>query len=531
MKHLKCFVTFFIAFFCTTVTIAQVSQSDQKVQEIQSATLKTALSPFLQKVLIGFSAQRYEQLKPLILEKSIPEIQKSVHEGKFSYLELTQFFLYRIAKFEINAESSLHAIIALNPDIIKEAKEKDVQLRNKSAKHEIFGMPILLKDNIDSKKMNTTAGALAMSDNQANDAFIVKQLKAKGALILGKTNLSEWAYFMCALCPSGYSAVGGYTLNPYGPGLFDTGGSSSGSAVAVAANYAVAAIGTETVGSILSPSGQNAVVGLKPTVGLLSRTGIVPVSSTFDTPGPMTKNVIDNAILLSAMLGKDEADPASVKMTNNYQQSLVNPSLKGKRFGVISSYLTDLLYAKAIAKIKDAGAILVEIKPVPGFSLMGDLLKILGYDFKNDLLYYLKNDASKNIQIKSVSDLVKFNAANASLRIPYGQVLLEGAAKDTTSLSEITAIKNKSFTDGRHALEKLFNENRLDAILSINNYNAAEIAVAKYAALAVPMGYSAEGEPKALTFIGKPFEEHQLLSYAAAFERIVSPRKVPARYY
>lgn len=530
MKHLKCFATFFIAFLITTATLAQVNQSDQKVQEVQSATLKKALSPFLQKALIGFSAQRYEQLKPLIFEKSIPEIQKSVYASKFSYLELTQFFLYRIAKFEMNAESSLHAIIALNPDIIKEAKEKDARLKNKSKKHEIFGMPILLKDNIGSKKMNTTAGALAMSGNETDDAFVVKQLKAKGALILGKVNLSEWAYYMCFLCPSGYSAVGGYTLNPYGPGIFDTGGSSSGSAVAVAANYAVAAVGTETVGSILSPSGQNAVVGLKPTVGLLSRTGIIPLSSTFDTPGPMTKNVTDNAIVLSAMLGKDEADPASVKMANNYQQSVVNPSLKGKRFGIISSYLTDSLYAQAIAKIKDAGAILVEIKPVPDFTLMGNLLKILGADFKNDLPDYLKNYASKNVAIKSVDDLVKFNAANASLRMPYGQSLLEMAIKDGSSVSEIAATKNKTITDSKHALEKLFNENLLDAILSINNNSAAEAAVAKYPALAVPMGCSAKGEPKALTFVGKPFQEHQLLSYAAAYERVALPRKVPSGY-
>ncbi len=530
MKHLKCFATFLMAFFYINAAISQVNLSDQKVREIQSATLKTVLSPFLQNALIGFSAKRYEQIKPLIFEKSIPEIQKSVHVGKFSYLELTQFFLYRIAKFEMNAESSLHAIMALNPDIIKEAKEKDAQLRNRSAKHEIFGMPILLKDNIGSKKMNTTAGALAMIGNQADDAFVVKQLKAKGALILGRVNLSEWAYYMCSSCPPGYSAVGGYTLNPYGPGVFDTGGSSSGSAVAVAANYAVAAIGTETAGSILSPSGQNAVVGLKPTVGLLSRTGIIPISSTFDTPGPMTKNVVDNAIILSAMLGKDEADPASVKMESNYSKGLATSSLKGKRFGVISSYLVDSLYAKAIAKIKDAGAVLVEIKPLPVFTLMGNLLKILNYDFKNDLSYYLKNYASKNVEIKSVSDLVKFNADNASLRIPYGQALLEGVAKDTTSLSEITTIKNKSTMDSRHALEKLFDENRLDAILSINNYNAAEAAVAKYPALAMPMGCSVKGEPKALTFIAKPFEEHQLLSFAAAFERLALPRKIPPHY-
>ena len=524
MKHLKCCITFFIAFFIAKATIAQINMNEEN----QVATLNKKLLPFLQKALAGFSEQRYEQLKPLIVERSIPEIQKSVHSRKFSYQELTQFFLYRIAKFETNPESSLHAIIALNPDIIKEAKEKDAQLKNKSVKHEIFGMPILLKDNIGSSKMNTTAGALAMSENLADDAFVVKQLKARGALILGKVNLSEWAYYLSLMCPIGYSAIGGQTLNPYGPRKFDTGGSSSGSGVAVAADYAVAAVGTETSGSILSPSSQNAVVGLKPTIGLLSRTGIVPLSSTFDTPGPMTKNVTDNAILLSAMLGKDEADPASVKMENvNDKKSVINISLQGKRFGAISSYLTDSLYAQAIENMKNAGAIIIQIQLKPA---MGNLLKILNYDFKTDLALYLKNYASKNVKIKSMQDLIDFNASNPALRIPYGQSLLEIAIKDTTSLDEITILKNKTLADSREVLETIFRENSLDAILSVNNYNASEAAMARYPALAVPMGYKADGEPKALTFIAKPFEEYKLFSYAAAYERIASKRKVPARY-
>ena len=170
-------------------------------------------------------------------------------------------------------------------------------------------MPIFLKDNINASGMATTAGAVALQNNITDDAFIVKQLKSKGALILGKANLSEWAYFFCGDCPSGYSAIGGQTLNPYGRRIIDTGGSSSGSGVSVAANFCAAAVGSETSGSILSPASQNSAVGLKPTVGLLSRSGIIPISSTLDTAGPITRNVTDNAIMLDAMFGEDISDP------------------------------------------------------------------------------------------------------------------------------------------------------------------------------------------------------------------------------
>ena len=253
----------------------------------------------------------YNQLKPLILEQDIPTIQRHIKDGKLTYEKLVRFFLYRIYRFELDSSTTLHTIIALNENVVEEARELDNLISED--RHPIFGMPILLKDNIGTAGMNTTAGAIALKDNETEDAFIVKQLKKNKALILGKVNLSEWAYYMCNGCPLGYSAIGGQTLNPYGRGVFETGGSSAGSGTSVAANYAVAAVGTETSGSILSPSSLNSVVGLKPTIGLLSRSGIVPISSTLDTPGPMTKNVIDNAILLSAMTGKDMADNKSVR--------------------------------------------------------------------------------------------------------------------------------------------------------------------------------------------------------------------------
>ena len=227
-----------------------------------------------------FSETEYEKLKPFILEKNILELHQNRVKGVFTYVKLVKFYLYRIKKYDRDNDFSLNAVISLNPNVIAEAKQKDQEFFNKKLKPLIFGMPILLKDNINTSGMPTTAGAVALKDNYTNDAFIVQRLKEEGALILGKANLSEWAYFFCGDCPSGYSAIGGQTLNPYGRKTIDTGGSSSGSGVSVAADFAVAAVGTETAGSILSPASQNSVVGLKPTIGLLSRSGIVPISST-----------------------------------------------------------------------------------------------------------------------------------------------------------------------------------------------------------------------------------------------------------
>ena len=209
-----------------------------------------------------FSVERYTAMKPMVLEKDIPTIQSHIKAGKFSYEELVLFYLHRIYKYELPNETTLNTVIALNPFVLEEARNLD---SNADGHHPIYGMPILLKDNIGTQDLKTTAGAIALMKNQTNDAFVVERLKENGALILGKVNLSEWANFICS-CPNGQSAVGGQTLSPYGRRQFDTGGSSAGSGTATAANYAVAAIGTETSGSILSPSGQNSVVGMKPTI-------------------------------------------------------------------------------------------------------------------------------------------------------------------------------------------------------------------------------------------------------------------------
>ena len=478
--------------------------------------------------LSAFSEEEYQSLKPLIIEQNIPTIQGYVKEGKLSYEKLTLFYLYRIRKFESDSTKSLNAIITLNPNVLEEAKQRDKDRKwGILSDVEIYGMPILLKDNINTEGMPTTAGALALLNNKnTEDAFIVKKLKENGALILGKANLSEWAYYFCSGCPLGYSAIGGQSLNPYGRAKFETGGSSASSGTAVAANYAVVAVGTETAGSITSPSSQNSVVGLKPTIGLISRTGIVPISGTLDTPGPMSKSVTDSWIFLNAMLGKDNKDPKSFEMTDKDFGDMED-GFKGKRIGVLTYLLQDSIYNSNVNKIKEAGATIVEVNPprvgLPGF------LTLLNIDMKYDLPHYLKSDADKNVTVTSVKDVIDFNVKDSILRAPYGQQLFEGIVKDTTSKKQLESIKVTLKENGRSYFNALKEEN-LDAILSINNYHSAYSAVAEYPNLTVPMGYKESGEPISLTFVGLPKTEGKLLILGYAFEQLTKVRKLPENY-
>ena len=471
-KYLKSFVKYDETIVVKQQQNHQNSRMKFKLFQSKVLDMNEVYKPFNEE-LATFTEQDFQTLKPLILEQDIPSLQKSVKDGKLSYEKLTLFYLYRIRKFESDSTLSLNSIIALNPNVLKEAKEKDKQKKDVS-KFSIYGIPILLKDNINTKEMATTAGAIALQRNfTKNNAFIVEKLIENGALILGKVNLSEWAYFFCSGCPLGYSAIGGQTLNPYGRGEFETGGSSAGSGVTVAANFAVAAVGTETSGSITSPSSLNSVVGLKPTIGVLSRTGIVPISSTLDTPGPMTKNVIDNAILMNAMRGFDKNDAASMKLD--------------------------------------------------GF------ITLLNIDMKHDLPTYLANNADKLLDIKNVKSVVEFNKKDTLLRAPYGQQLFEGIVKDTTTLEQLEVIKANLKSEGEKFLASLTSQN-LDVILSINNYHSGVAAVAKHPTLTVPMGYKKSGEPISLTFIGVPFSERKLLEIGFAFEQLTKARKTPKNY-
>jgi len=505
------------------------SESAYLILDSQYIDTKQLWQPF-ENDLKRFSKNHYNQLKPLILDKDIPSLQKSIENGDFTYEELVLFYLHRIRKYDRENALSLNAVISLNPNIIQEAKAADLARLTPGKKHPVFGMPILLKDNINTAEMLTTAGAVALLENHTQDAFVVKQLKAQGALIMGKVNLSEWAYFFCGDCPSGYSTVGGQTLNPYGRKQIDAGGSSSGSGVAVAANFAVAAVGTETSGSILSPASQNSVVGLKPTVGLLSRSGIVPISSTLDTPGPMTKLVVDNAIILSAMVGADDKDNASFGIENpsEYYLGLERTDLRGKRFGAIQTLLADSLYKKATEVLAALGAEIISVETeqlqLPNF------IRLLNLDMKNDLPHYLATYGNQNLMFQNIEDIIAFNQSDSIARMPYGQMLFEGIVADTATPEEFQAIKDTLFANGKQFFDKPMQENQLDGILSINNFHAGYAAVAKYPALTIPMGYDENQAPKGLTFISGPLREMELLQWAYLFEKASKSRVSPQNY-
>jgi amidase len=497
---------------------------------IQSRVLdKNAIWKNVAAQISNFSEEDYQKLKPLVLEQDIPTIQSHIQDGSLTYETLTQWYLYRIVKYENNKNEYLNNIIAINPEAVNEARKRD---KNKSSKdHPIYGMPILLKDNINFEGLPTTAGTELLKNNDAADAFIVKRIKEKGGIILGKANLSEWANFLCLECPNGYSAVGGQTLNPYGRKKFDTGGSSSGSASSVAANYAAAAVGTETSGSILSPSSSNSIVGLKPTTGLLSRSGIVPLSSTLDTPGPMTKNVIDSAILVSVMTGEDSADPVtenSPKDNKKYWEELQTASLKGVRFGVNKTFLKDSVYKLNVAKIVALGGIAIEFEPakvdLEGFGTL------LNADMRIDLPNYLKQYSSKELTLRTVSDIVAYNKQDSLDKIPYGQGRFEKILDTNLSTKELAELRVKLHDAGVKIFEQTMTEHQLDVILSINNWNAGEAAAANYPCLTVPMGYNATGQPIGITFISRPFQEDMLLKIGYAFEQATTARKLPKDY-
>ena len=478
--------------------------------------------------IASFSEEDYQQLKPLIYDQNILSIQQSIADGELSYEKLTQWYLYRIVKFENDSNKTLHSIIHINPNAVAEAKEMDKKRSDEN--HPIFGMPVLLKDNIGTEGMPTTAGAHALLDNQSPNAFIVDRIKANGGIILGKVNLSEWAYYFCSGCPVGYSAVGGQTLNPYGRMQFETGGSSSASGTSMAANYAVAAVGTETSGSILSPSAQNSVVGLKPTIGLLSRSGIVPISSTLDTPGPMTRNVTDNAILLSAMSGEDPNDAATADNPKGktYWNELGDGSLKGLRLGVNKNFLADSLYKSTVEKIKSLGAETIEFEP--GSMNFEGFRTVLSADMKRDLPTYLAGYASDNISIANVDDVIAHNLNDTLVRMPYGQALLEAVSSEEINDEDFETLKQRFDEDAIKFFEDIIAPNNLDAILSVNNWNAGQAAMAKYPCLTIPMGYKEAGEPMGITFIARRFEEDKLLRIGYAFEQQTKIRKSPKGY-
>ena len=478
----------------------------------------------------GLAPARYRALEPLVVESSVARLQALVRAGDLSYEELTLFYLSRIREIEGDPSRYLNAVISLNPASVERARALDLARRAAPdvERDPIYGMPILLKDNINAAGMATTAGAVALQNNFADDAFVVEKMREKGAVILGKANLSEWAYFFCDDCPSGWSAMGGQTLNPYGRLQFNTGGSSAGSGASIAANFAAAAVGSETSGSILSPSSANSLVGLKPTTGALSRTGVVPISGSLDTTGPMARSVADVIILFNAMTGYDQRDTAMPMMSDDLRLEHRDQSMAGLRLGAPERYLDNELFLKALRLLSADEAAIVEIS-LPEIDTQG-FGTLLGREMVRDLALYLKDHASPMVMIDSVGDLHGFNLQRPDLRMPYGQAEVDRMIELDIGPAELETLRDSLQSGARAAMEALFAGSDLDLMLSMDNRNAAFAALANYPALTVPLGYSDSGRPVNLTLFAPPFQEQLLVDVGGRFERLADARRTPADY-
>lgn len=485
-------------------------------------------------------------------EENIQSLQEKMASGKLSSEQITNLYLQRIDAIDKKGPA-INAVIELNPDAVSISRALDQERKGGKTRGPLHGIPILIKDNVNTgDKMQTTAGALAMQGHiAAGDAFVAKKLRDAGAVILGKTNLSEWANFRSTHSSSGWSSRGGQTKNPY---IIDHNpcGSSSGSGAAVSANLCVVAVGTETDGSVTCPASVNGIVGIKPTVGLVSRTGIIPISATQDTAGPMGRTVKDVAILLGAMAGVDTEDAVTKesdgKAQADYTKFLDLNALKGKKIGIEKkpqgeNQFTHALQQKAIDLIKQLGAEVIEIEYLDKINKLGDAeFSVLQYEFKDGLNKYL---FTANASMKTLADVIEFNKKNEDKAMPYfRQETLESSNKKAgLDNKEYKDALHKSHIESRQILDDVIKQNNLDAICGLTMGPACSIdvmygdrwgdvsltmpaAVAGYPHISVPCGMVYE-LPVGLSFFGPAYTEGPLIGFAYAYEQASKSRLAP----
>jgi amidase len=485
-----------------------------------------------------------------IVELSAADARDRMASGQLTSEALTRAYLDRIAKLD-DAGPRLDSVIELNPKAVADAAALDAERKAGKVRGPMHGIPVLIKDNVDIAGMVNSAGSLALADNHpAADAFMVARLREAGAVILGKTNLSEWANFRSTRSSSGWSSRGGQTKNPY---VLDRNpcGSSSGTGTAIAASLAAIGVGTETDGSIICPAAVSGLAGLKPTVGLVSRTGIIPISVSQDTAGPMARTVADVAMLLTAMAGVDAADPsgpaATGKIATDYAAFLKADALTGKRFGVLRQAMgyhpdVDAATVRAIDAIKAAGGEVIDVK-VPTYNEWNDPeFAVLLYEFKDGLNTYLKKSGSPHASLEA---LIAWNKANAAQVMPiFGQEIFEQAqAKGPlTDAAYIKARDTARRLAGKDGLLATLDKEKLDALIAPSlspawptdhvlgdhfvgaGYGMA--AVAGTPSLTVPIGDS-HGLPLGVTFMGRPYTEGELIGFGYALEQATKARKAP----
>jgi amidase len=487
-------------------------------------------------------------------ELTISDLQQGLQAGKYSSRELVEKYSDRITEIDKKGPA-LYSVIELNPDAEKIATALDRERKEKGPRSPLHGVPILIKDNVDTlDRMMTTAGSLALvGARPVRDAFVAQKLREAGAVILGKTNLSEWANFRSSKSSSGWSGRGGQTRNPY---VLDRNpcGSSSGSGAAVAANLCAAAIGTETDGSVVCPSSANSLVGIKPTVGLVSRAGIIPISHSQDTAGPMTRTVRDAALILGALAGVDPRDEATNasrgQSVADYTQFLDKDGLRGMRLGVARKYFgfsehVDKLMNELLAEMKRMGAILVDPADIPTQGKFEDSeFEVLLYEFKADLNAYLAG-LGPSSPVRTLKDVIDFNEKNRDREMPYfGQdIMTKAEAKGPlTTRAYLQALRKNHLLSRTQGIDFVMKKNRLDAMIAptggppwptdwvngdhfTGGYSSAS-AVAGYPHITVPAGY-VFGLPVGISFFGGAFSEAKLIKIAYAFEQATRARRAP----
>jgi len=487
-------------------------------------------------------------------EKSISELQEMMQAGQLSSEELVIAYLDRIEQIDKKGPA-INAVLEINIDALAIARKMDEERESGKLHGALHGIPIMIKDNIDTAdKMMTTAGSMALEGNFAEqDAFVVQQLRNAGAIILAKTNLSEWANFRSTRSSSGWSGRGGQTHNPY---VIDRSpcGSSSGSGVAVAANLCVAALGTETDGSVVCPSGHNGIVGIKPTLGLVSRSGIIPLAHSQDTAGPMARNVKDAALLLSVMVGQDDTDTITMNAKNqqiNYAKNLDANALKSASIGVVRELFgfhseVDKIMEQAITDLKAAGAKVIDVK-IPNLGKYGDAeYEVLLYEFKNDLNKYLSK--CRFPIVKSLEDIIQFNEQYKELEMPwFGQEIMEMANKkgDLNSKDYKDALLKSKELSGKKGIDACLQKYHIDALIAPTNGPAWAIdlvngdhfggsssepaAVSGYPNITIPAGF-VHSLPVGISFFAEAFSEQKLIRFAYAYEQATKHRKAPDFY-
>ncbi len=487
-------------------------------------------------------------------EITIPQLQHNLQTGKHTSEKLVSLYLDRIEQIDKNGPK-LNSIIEINPEALEIAKKLDLERKSGKVRSPLHGIPVLIKDNIDTAdKMATSAGSLALAGSHAlQDAFIVNRLRDAGAVILGKTNLSEWANFRSGGSSSGWSGRGGQTINPY---ILDRNpcGSSSGSGVAVSANLCVAAIGTETDGSVVCPSSVNGIVGLKPTLGMWSRSGIIPIAHSQDTAGPMTRTVSDAAVLLGLLTGIDDRDEASKagagKVLQDYTRYLDPDGLQGARIGIARNLSgfhdkVDRLIEEAIRLMREKGAEIIDPADIVTIQEIGKYeFEVLLYEFKSDLNKYLSG-LPDSVPYRSLQDLIDFNEVNPDKEMPwFGQdIFISAQAKGPlTDKAYQSALANLKKAAGAEGIDATMRKYRLDAIIAPTGSPAwntdwangdhsaggssSPPACAGYPAITVPAGF-VFGLPVGITFMGGAWSEPTLIRLAFAFEQATKHRKIP----